>query len=252
MMRVEIKKLGINKDYERVFLISDIHNHYKSYSQMRDVLNWNKNDLVIILGDIIDRGGEVADPLAMLNEVRFAESRNYDIIMLKGNHEKWLTSAISRYCSSGRRVYMYNSLDIILDKLSIEELFQYAEWMDQLPLGIEMSVAGYEKIFRLAHASTLDLSDEDECLLGSALFFKNALDQSDYISVIGHTVTDVIRRYYGEVSNLDGNINTDIWHYEDKLWCIDCGNGYREEKDISGKLGCIELSGSGKIKEHYI
>lgn len=69
-MRIKLT-IGNNEkseDYERVFVLSDIHNHYKSYCKMRDMLNWRVDDLVISDGDIVDRGGDDADPLGLLND----------------------------------------------------------------------------------------------------------------------------------------------------------------------------------------
>ena len=59
-------------------------------------------------------------------------------------------------------------------------------------------------------------------------------------------------RYYFEEYEAEGEKeDTDIFRIGNKLWCIDCGNGYRDDDDFPGKLGCIELSARGKVTEHY-
>ena len=92
---------------------------------------------------------------------------------------------------------------------------------------------------------------ESECLLGSTDFYLDTLRQRKYTSVVGHTVTSIVRYYFEEFES-DSKENTDIFHVGNKVWCIDCGNGYRDDEDYPGKLGCIELTGNGKIKEHYV
>lgn len=251
-MRVKIEQLGIDRNYKRVFMISDIHNHYKSFCQMRNQLNWGDGDLIIIVGDIVDRGGNEADPLSLCSEVRFDENRKYEVVMLKGNHEKWLASAIRKYCMDDICDYRYNSLNILREQLSKEELIGYADWMEQLPLGIDMSITGYRKKFKIAHASTIDITSESECLMGSPDFYFEALKQKKYTSVVGHTVTSIVRYYFEEFEAKHKGENTDIFCVGNKIWCIDCGNGFRDDEEYPGKLGCIELIGNGKIKEHYV
>jgi len=63
------------EEYKRIFIVSDIHNHYKSYCALRDKLGFSKEDLVIVDGDIVDRGGHRPDPLGICSEIRFPENR---------------------------------------------------------------------------------------------------------------------------------------------------------------------------------
>lgn len=237
------------KDYDRVFLLSDIHNHYDSYCQLKEKLHFTEKDLIIVAGDIVDRG---PNPLGLLSEIRFAENRSYDVIMLKGNHEQWLARDIIKYCQTGKDESHYNSLSILSKQLSLEELCGYAEWMSNLPLGLIMKIEGYRKKFRIAHASTIDLTSTDESLMGSYNFYLKCLYDRKYINVVGHTVTSIVREYFEDFESEGEKDNTDIFRIGMRLWCIDCGNGYRDNKYFPGKLGCIELLGNKKIYEHYV
>ena len=241
-----------SKDYKRIFIMSDIHNQYKSYCALRDKLGFSRGDLIIIDGDIVDRGEENADPLGICSEIRFEENREYDVIMLRGNHEQWLAEAIIRYCETGIKEYSYNSLEILAKELSKEELLGYANWMLELPLGLEMQVRGFRRKFKIAHASTLDFSSEEESLMGSYNFYLEGLKDRKYTSIVGHTITSMERYYFEEFSPEEEKEDTDIFRIGNKMWFIDCGNGYRDEPDFPGKLGCIELLNAGKVKEHYI
>lgn len=237
-----------NKEYKRIFIMSDIHNHYQSYKIMRDRLGFSSDDLVIIDGDIVDRGGNQPDPLGICNEIRFSKKRVYDAIMIRGNHEQWLAEAIIRYCETGVIQYPYNSLGILASILPQEELLDYAKWMLELPLGIEMKVSGFRKKFKIAHASTVDFNSIEKSLMGSYDFYTECLKDRKHINVVGHTITSIVRYF---LDDGDEN-NTDIIRESTRLWCIDCGNGYRDHTDFLGKLGCLELAEKGKVFEHYV
>lgn len=240
-------------EYNRIFVVSDIHNDYESYCLLRDKLGFSSGDLVIVAGDIVDRGEPTPNPLALCSEMRFSENRAYDVIMLKGNHEQWLADAIMDYCDMGLAKYRYNSLDILLRQLTIEELKGYAQWVLELPLGIEMHVSGYIKPIKIAHASTFDFSSTHTSVMGSRSFYLDCLTGSErkYTHIVGHNPTSNVRYLFEEFPEEGEPDNTDIFHLRN-LWCIDCGNGFRNEKGYPGKLGCLELNGRGKFVEHYV
>lgn len=241
------------EEYKRIFIVSDIHNHYKSYCALRDKLGFSKEDLVIVDGDIVDRGGKRPDPLGICSEIRFPENRLYDVIMLRGNHEQWLSEEIFRYCNTGDdKRYHYNSLRLLADQLTKEELLGYADWMKELPLGLEMEVSGFRRKFKIAHASTLDFNSLNESIMGSPDFYLDCLSDRKYTNIVGHTITPMVRYYFEEYEAEGEKEDTDIFRIGNKLWCIDCGNGYRDDDDFPGKLGCIELSARGKVTEHYV
>lgn len=60
--------------------MSDIHGHKEKFIKMLKTINFQHNDRLYILGDVIDRG---PDPLAVLQIV--ADMRN--AVFLIGNHE---------------------------------------------------------------------------------------------------------------------------------------------------------------------
>lgn len=251
-VKLWINNVNYGANYKRIFMLSDIHNHYMSYCEMRDKLGFSEDDLVVVAGDIVDRGGIYPDPLGICSEIRFEKNRPYKVIMLRGNHEQWLSEAIMRYCENGINDYHYNSLDILLNKLDKSELISYARWMKNLPLSLEMEVEGFKRRFKIAHASTVDLNSEKECLMGSHDFYLNSLNDNKYTNVVGHTVSSMVRYYFEEFSNEINKENTDIFRIGNKMWCIDCGNGFRDEIGYLGKLGCIELGNNGKVIEHYV
>lgn len=62
------------------YVMSDIHGCYEEFMEMLNLINFNENDTLYILGDILDRG---KDPLKVLQYIK--DKKN--IHLLLGNHE---------------------------------------------------------------------------------------------------------------------------------------------------------------------
>lgn len=71
-----------------IYLMSDIHGHKEKFIKMLKTINFQHNDRLYILGDVIDRG---PDPLAVLQIV--ADMRN--AVFLIGNHEYMMYKSIT-------------------------------------------------------------------------------------------------------------------------------------------------------------
>jgi serine/threonine protein phosphatase 1 len=90
---------GTNKDY-KIFAIGDIHGCLWSLEKLLNILpvNWGK-DLVIFLGDYIDRG---PNPKGVIEKVlELKELYGDKIIPLKGNHEWMFERFLKSYYKDG-------------------------------------------------------------------------------------------------------------------------------------------------------
>ena len=87
-VRCDMSENNIN--YKRVLVIGDIHGHYTRFKSLYAKLNVTDDDLVIFLGDYIDRGSE---NLLMIRWI-MRESQNDNIIALRGNHEQMMIDCI--------------------------------------------------------------------------------------------------------------------------------------------------------------
>lgn len=47
------------------YVIGDIHNNLKKLKQILKQINITRDDELIVLGDVFDRGGETADPFGV-------------------------------------------------------------------------------------------------------------------------------------------------------------------------------------------
>ncbi len=62
------------------YVMSDIHGCYDKYIKMLEKINFNKNDVLYILGDVVDRG---AEPIRVLKDMMMRDN----VIPIIGNHE---------------------------------------------------------------------------------------------------------------------------------------------------------------------
>ena len=77
----------------RCFAIGDIHGHSKALASLLQLLTENEkmrdSDLLIFLGDYVDRG---PDDLGVLEMVKTLSQNRPNTVALLGNHDSWRTS----------------------------------------------------------------------------------------------------------------------------------------------------------------
>lgn len=74
----------------RIFAVGDIHGCYDKLAKMMKTLPWNPNsdDLLLFIGDYIDRGPKSRDVIELLVQLK---KKGGNFVFLKGNHERMLT-----------------------------------------------------------------------------------------------------------------------------------------------------------------
>lgn len=216
------------------YVLGDVHNDIRKLNSILEQINISRDDELIILGDLFDRGGETADPVA----IYFALSRiQGNCTWIRGNHDKWLAEYIYDYFSKSEKAkknappYHYNTFELMKSRLTERDMLDIADIIMRLPLQCMLTVG--DKQYLMAHAMTADPQineDEDYYLMGNDRiddFFKNGI--KGYISLVGHTQANYM--------HCRRNVANDIWINEKgNVILMDCGCGHG-----GGRLACMCL-----------
>ena len=78
----------------REFVITDIHGCYKTFRYLvEEILQFNKNDTLFLLGDYINKG---PSSKSTLDYIMNLQEEGFQVLALMGNHEKILLDAINQ------------------------------------------------------------------------------------------------------------------------------------------------------------
>lgn len=243
--------------------MSDIHGHYDAFMDMLDSLSLADDDNIYVLGDVIDRGPDVASLLVAC--VELAKSDNFHFLL--GNHEHMAYQYLSRshsFANKQERLHWIKKVsgsEQTLDALdALDEDWVRAElipWFNDLLYYDVVEVGGQQ--WMLVHAGfdpkrygDTEKRNADDVVIDrqfGAQSLYNLIwireewiydDEEAPLPVIhGHTPTDYfqgkellrLEKAIGEEAYIsDGG----ILYYKNKI-DIDCGAG-------SGLgLGCLRL-----------
>lgn len=191
----------------KTYVVSDIHGNFEIFKRMLDMIKFNSNDTLYILGDICDRGPD------SLN-IYFYIQKFDNIILLKGNHEYMMQEALKKAIdyndfdnpSMEFKLWAQNGGDKTIDNIRhylcknnlyhceytivrnvfLKNLYTYLE---QLPLYLEVNINN--KDYVLVHAGvdpekSLLEQEEDTLLWIRDYFFLSECDL-DKTYIFGHT-----------------------------------------------------------------
>lgn len=215
----------------KVYVMSDIHNDATRFKQMLEKIEFSKEDLLIIDGDIFDRGGEPV-------ELYFEILKYPNIQCICGNHDEWVRREIyDHILGKDLGEYLtYNTYEIMEKQLTEADLLKLADWIGEMPFYRNITVEGRK--YQIAHAQTYPtpdrIFDKRNIYMGDNYhteFLAGRYELKDTISVVGHVPTEDFK----------------IWKSPTgKTIRIDCGNGYVRE---GGRLGALRLNDG---KEYYL
>jgi len=216
----------------RTLVIGDIHGCFTALRTLIESLELRSDDLIITLGDYIDRGmksKEVVDYLIQLKSM-------YNVITLKGNHEALLDKA----------------RDTRMDRLTwtnaggLSTLLSYEVTNpNSIPPDHLDFLLGGEKYFEtdthiFVHGGLLpdvDLEDQNE----DDLFWIRIRDQkphkSEKVIVCGHTPQrDHLIKDIGYALCIDTHVFANGW-----LTCLDVGSGFYWQANEAGEFRTMQL-----------
>lgn len=192
-----------------IYVISDLHGcPFKDFTNLLKKVNFNSNDFLYVLGDVIDRGNDGIKLLKLI-----MSKRNIKFIL--GNHEEMLLACdflfeeINEYSINnltGQKLYLFktwllNGGQATINELSIkrkEEIKYILEYLRKAPLYETVSVNGQD--FILTHAGLGNFRQDkmlEEYTHEELIWARPKISDKyhkNIITVFGHTPTV----YYGE------------------------------------------------------
>lgn len=219
----------------RLLAIGDIHGYLTPFQTLVKELDFQQEDTVVVLGDVIDRGPQSRQVVDLLIEL----SRQTKLVCLKGNHEIMLEqaandrSAVAYWLSFGGEATMDS---------------YRARSFDDIPRShwdfFESLLPHYEtenEIFVHASLATdLDLTDQTEDDLYWTFFENPQPHKSGKRMICGHTPqANHQPKHLGFATCIDTAITNEGW-----LTCLDVRTNEFWQADQDGNVRKGSLSSS--------
>lgn len=234
-----------------VYVVSDIHGLKDRYDAMMEALSLQKEDHLIVLGDVIDRG---KDGIAILRDIMQREN----VTMLLGNHEFMMKQYYEAKRGKiqdpdeqqeviHRWMMNHNAYTIAqFERLSMIEQKAILSYIDNLPLAI-CDLKINNEVFYLCHGcpqpafmqGIVSQQDVLRSLVTIEDFVWNRMDVRERIFddrsvIVGHTPTIFFQRNHPYAIWCDSHdVKTA------RVFDIDCGCAAQDENSRLGVL-CLD------------
>ncbi len=221
------------------YVMSDLHGNYQKFLEMLEKISFSDNDILYILGDILDYGDEpmelIADLSVRLNVYPIAGEHDFLAARMLKGFDGMLKSGASpdpAYIAEMTQ-WVQEGGQSTLDgfrALDEEQREGVLEYLEEMTLFEELEING--KQYTLVHAGIADYNDGDE--LEDFLpedFFSEPLDPARILMKNGTVVVGHKPTASGKIERGEGS------------FLIDCG------VCEGGSLGCLCLENG---KEYYV
>lgn len=222
------------------YVVSDIHGHYDKLVQLLKEINFSDNDILYILGDIIDRGPDIVKTVDLVMS-------KPNIKMILGNHEDMFLNYWKSKSIWDESLWYKNGggfTDAEFSQLSQSKVEEYVRFFQSLPIEIEVTVNN--KVYWLVHGNYV--TEKERNYFNPLEYRSNIIwgrvkkedtGPKDKIVIFGHTPTD---RYLGKDNPFT------IWK-NGNIIGIDCGLAKISAYPEKCRLACLCLD---NLKEFYI
>lgn len=223
-----------------VYAVSDIHGQFEKFEKLLKEICFHENDILYILGDIIDRGPQ---NIKMIERVMETEN----IQMLMGNHEDMFLEYYNTRDVFNRELWYRNGgeyTDREFKKLTSKKQKEIISFLKSLPIEIPLTVNNRD--YLLVHGDYV--SEGNKKFLDEIDYKNNVIwgriekydkGPKDKIVIFGHTP---VSQYKGIEKPLT------FWK-NGNLIGIDCGMAaYSVHPDVC-QLGCLCLD---TLQEYYV
>jgi len=232
--KIKIEKINEN-DYNKIFVISDLHGQYDLFLKLLEKINLKREDLLVIMGDICDRGEKSYEIYMKCMKMM---KLGYNLKFILGNHEDMLLEDLENdYPLRYETEFSIYRNSKYFNKKSMEEwyeenFFKEIKWLVKWLKNCPLVISGNENIF--VHAG-LDLQTKLEKQERETVLWTREEFWIDEESVLEEYRSKNI--YFGHTPNINGRISEKT----DKIWDIDCGAFFTHF------LGCVEVKSKEKI-----
>lgn len=226
-----------------LFIVSDIHGMYKQFEEI--LKHWDKESLLVILGDMIDRGEYSYEVVQRVMELQ----KQYPdkVIVMKGNHEDMLMYYIDGRMKDPTPFLVNGGSEMLrsfIKDLDEEAVEQNAEIL-KTKFAAEMEFLRNARSFYrkgnllIAHAGfDSSLEDWQETNPQDFLWIRNHYEKENktgLISIFGHTPT----------RNM---------HEIDDIWFSPCGTyiGIDGGCAYGGQLNALLISEQGEVLDTFV
>ena len=224
-----------------IYAMSDIHGNLKRFESVLKQINLQNEDVLYILGDVIDRYPDGIEILRRIMKMK-------NVKMLLGNHEYMMLEALDTEHENelekfkAFRRWLCNGGEVTLNafkQCTAEQQKKLLDYLKSLPVNEKVSVGSNN--YLLVHGSPLenynpreyDSKDRTHYAVWERWYPEDPVPKG-YTLVFGHTPTE----HFNECKN-----PLEIWKGENAVG-IDCGCGFFNVENNfypNGRLACVRL-----------
>lgn len=240
------------------YIMSDIHGCYDLFISMLDKVHFSNNDVLVLLGDYIDRGDKSIEMIDWL----MSHKHNDNMLFLLGNHEAEYIENINLInqinsdlpladiCNkiAQKTVYFdtYGTIRYMIENRGYDlvVLNKISEFFRAMPKVFKMQIGETHFIFSHAGYVQNDLSLEILLYDRGKTYSQKPIENTSIIH--GHTPTLV----GGELTFNHGLVH----EYNDgsfNIFDIDCGCVFKSKKNHAN-LACLKIDDTGTINTLYV
>lgn len=190
---------NLHKDYYfdrkgKVYIIGDLHGKYKEFISFLDKIDFDfENDLIVSVGDLVDRGEDSLSCFNLLYKSWF--------IAVRGNHEDFCTHG--NYSLETKNIHILNGGDWFYN-LPSDVRKSITHKIDSIPLCITLHIRG--KKYGIIHADILhddwecfvnDISKEDDMTINRTLWGRGRITKIKNNVSVNENIKNIEHIYFG-------------------------------------------------------
>lgn len=208
----------------KVYAIGDIHGCFKTFFTLLEKLNYSKEDKLILLGDLIDRGGSSKEVLDLVIDLK---NSGFDIGSVMGNHDIMMLESLRS--KEGYENWKFYGGDSALRSFGVEHIRDIPDKYFELISDFKAYIV-YENYLLVHGGLNFDLEDPLEDT--ESMMWERNRDGIDKDKLDGKTML------VGHTPKPQSTIEESL---EKRRIFLDGGCCYADNPDL-GKLFVLELT----------